>query len=210
MTAWPQVARLAGLLSSGLARGPQKKACGRRVRGDTALLQGDRNSVPFILSMRGEDDTLLNSSTYTDLEFENGPENLTGGEEAWPRQSGRCQRLPPPAGSVLGCLGVSRTSYSHNPKQIGFRHRGKPHGLAVASALAPRSAVNRQHMAAGYGADYGPRMWSAAAMRLRTANRALLFSLLQPPLPKRGRRTVVSQSQQSLPSTADSVASCLT
>lgn len=59
--------------------------------------------------MWDEDDTLVNSSTYTNLEFEKGPEKLTVGGEDWRclaesqfkdqsparAQSDLCQRSPP-------------------------------------------------------------------------------------------------------------------
>lgn len=111
-------------------------------------------------------------------------------------------RPPPPTPPAV-------TRYSHNPKQTQ-RETPRPGCL-----LAPRSSVNRRHMAISCRADYGLACGPPAAM-LRDAlaneetERAALFSLLQPPPPKRGRRRVVSQSQQSLPSTADSMASCLT
>lgn len=49
-----------------------------------------------------------------------------------------------------------------------------------------------------------------ALLRDVLANRSAQFSFLQPPPLKKGRRTIVSHSRQSLPSTADSMASCLT
>lgn len=56
----------------------------------------------------------------------------------------------------VGCLGVSHTSYSLNPKQIGFRHRRKPSVWPSPRRLFRRNPINRQHMAIGYGMDYGP------------------------------------------------------
>lgn len=56
----------------------------------------------------------------------------------------------------VGCLGVSRTSYSPNPKQIGFRHRRKPSVWPSPRRLLRRNPINRQHMAIGYGMDYRP------------------------------------------------------
>ncbi|TNN72182.1 26S proteasome complex subunit DSS1 [Liparis tanakae] len=56
----------------------------------------------------------------------------------------------------VGCLGVSHTSYSPNPKQIGFRHRGKPSVWPSPRCLLRKSPINRLHMAMGYGMDYGP------------------------------------------------------
>lgn len=55
----------------------------------------------------------------------------------------------------VGCLGVSHTSYSPNPKQIGFRHRRKPSVWPSPRRLLRRNPINRQHMAIGYGMDYG-------------------------------------------------------
>lgn len=57
----------------------------------------------------------------------------------------------------VGCFGVSHTSYSPNPKQIGFRHRRKPSVWPSPRRLLPRNPINRQHMAIGYGMDYEPR-----------------------------------------------------
>lgn len=56
----------------------------------------------------------------------------------------------------VGCLGVSHTSYSPNPKQIGFRHRRKPSVWPSPRRSLRRNPINRQHMAIGYGMDYGP------------------------------------------------------
>lgn len=95
-----------------------------------------------------EDDTLINSSTYTSLEFEKGPEILTVREEdrrCWAESPFKDQStirslstlaaLPPPSSG--GRHGVSRTSCSRNPKQNGFppqRKSPRPGRL-----LGPRS-----------------------------------------------------------------------
>lgn len=182
---WPLIIQIAVNMAEGAHK--RRPLC-RKVRSDTALPQRDPNTVPFILRTWDEDDTLINSSTYANLEPDKGAGKRTVREEDWrclaesafkdpslqPEHNQisvsarRPPSLPPPP-SIFGCLGVSRASYSHNPKQIGFRHRGKPHGLDVSSALAPRSSANRQHMAASYGADYGA---SYVVLRRRWRRRA--------------------------------------
>lgn len=64
---------------------------------------------------------------------------------------------------LAGCPSVSHTSYSLNPKQIGFRRGRKPSAWPSPLHLLRRNPVNRQHMAMGYGMDYGALqlMWSA-------------------------------------------------
>lgn len=64
---------------------------------------------------------------------------------------------------LVGCPSVSHTSYSLNPKQIGFRRRRKPSAWPSPLRLLRRNPVNRQHMAMVYGMDYEAlqRMWSA-------------------------------------------------
>lgn len=129
---WPLIIKL--------ARGAQKEACGCGMREAPALLQGGRNRLPFIQSTRDEDDPLLNSSTYTNLEFEKGAEKLTGGAEAWPRlaespfkaqscaraQSGRCQRrrlpLPPSSDASVSAPPVIPII----PNRLASATEGKP------------------------------------------------------------------------------------
>lgn len=50
---------------------------------------GDGNSVPFIPRTWDEDDTLVNSSTYTNLELEKGAEKGTVREADWRRPACR-------------------------------------------------------------------------------------------------------------------------
>lgn len=94
----------------------------------------------------------------------------------------------------VGCLGVSHTSYSPNPKQIGFRHRRKPSVWPSPWCLLRRNPINRQHMAIGYGMDYGPcnvcgplaapmvTWWCSGTHSL--TRRQNWSALLQPPRPK--------------------------
>lgn len=97
----------------------------------------------------------------------------------------------------VGCLSVSHTSYSLNPKQIGFRHRRKPSVWPSPWRLLRRNPINRQHMAIGYGMDYGPcnvcgpqaapvvTQWCSGTHSLTgRQNWSAPFSLLQPPRPK--------------------------
>lgn len=96
----------------------------------------------------------------------------------------------------VGCLGVSHTSYSPNPKQIGFRHRRKPSVWLSPWRSLHRNPINRQHMSIGYGMDYGPcdvcgplpvptvARRCCGTYSLTRQNWSALFSLLQPPRPK--------------------------
>lgn len=99
----------------------------------------------------------------------------------------------------VGCLCVSHTSYSPNPKQIGFRRRRKPSVWSSPWCLLRRNPINLQHMVIGYGMDYGPynvcgplpapmvTWWCYGTRSLtRRLNWSALFSLLQPLWPKGG------------------------
>lgn len=156
-----------------MAEGAHKRRPLRRgVRSDTALPQRDPNTVPFILRTWDEDDTLINSSTYADLEPDEGPGKRTVREEdrrclaesAFKDPSLQPEHnqisvsarrppslLPPSLDASVSAAPVIPII----PNRLASATEGKPHGLDVSSALAPRSSANRQHMAASYGADYG-------------------------------------------------------
>lgn len=222
---WPLIIQIAVIMAEGATK---EGLCAQSQIG-----YGSGTVPPFILRTWDEDDTLINSSTYTNLELENGPENLSVRAEARRclaespfkeqsparAQSDLCQHSPPALLPPFLDASVSAAPVIPIiPNRLASATEENPRPGRLLPLSLPEAPVigNTWQEATGRitGLLCGPqavaRRCYVKAMRWLTRNRSLLFSLLQPPLPKRGRRTVVSQSQQSLPSTADSVASCLT
>lgn len=165
---WPLIIQIA----LNMAEGAHKRRPLRRgVRSDTALPQRDPNTVPFILRTWDEDDTLINSSTYANLEPDKGPGKRTVREEDWRclaesafkesslqpehNQISVSARRPPSLPPSLDASVSAAPVIPIIPNRLASATEENPTAWMSPRLSLPRSSANRQHMAASYGADYG-------------------------------------------------------